>query len=259
MNKLFSFFIGFCILWAFVIEPNLLIVKKYSVHDETIKGLRIVLISDLHLRKNQSKKLIRIVNKINSLEPDMVLITGDFVNGMFSDNFMQECEIAKGLKNIKTNFGVYAVLGNHDCCRNETILVSELEKVDIKVLQNTNFYIKDKDLYIAGLKDDTTRVPDINKALKNTSPPRIVLMHSPDMYSEIHDRINLAVAGHNHGGQVCIPILGPLFLPAKTGKKYAYGFFDDGFKKMIVTRGIGTSIIHARFNCAPEVVVIEFY
>ena len=114
-------------------------------------------------------------------------------------------------------------------------------------------------MYIAGLKDDTTRVPDINKALKNTSLPRIVLMHSPDMYSEIHDRINLAVAGHNHGGQVCIPILGPFFLPAKTGKKYAYGFFDDGFKKMIVTKGIGTSIIHARFNCVPEVVVIEFY
>lgn len=259
MNKILVFIIGVCIIWAFTIEPDLLVVKKYRIQDKSMKGVRIGLISDLHLRENQSEKLIKIVDKVNSLNPDIVLITGDFINDPFTKDYMPESEIAKGLKNIKTNLGIYAVLGNHDCFKNETRLVSELGKVDIKVLQNSNFYIKEKKLYIAGLKDDTTRVPDINKALENTSLPRIVLMHSPDMYPQIQDKINLAVAGHNHGGQICMPVIGPLFLPAKTGRKYAYGFFDDGFKKMIVTKGIGTSSIHARFNCLPEIVLIEFY
>jgi len=133
------------------------------------------------------------------------------------------------------------------------------EHVFFKVLRNSNEFIETKGIYIAGIDDNTSSFPDIEKALNNTFCPRILLMHSPDFYESLRSHINLVVCGHNHGGQINIPFIGPLFVPAKTGRKYLYGFYDDIYKKMIVTKGIGNSILNVRFNCLPEIVLIEFY
>lgn len=258
MKKIILLFCTICIIWAVFIEPNLLTVTKYNITDKNLTALRVVLISDLHLKSNENKKAEKIVNKINKLNPDIVLITGDFLNGFDNvSSSMPEHEIAKNLERLETKYGVYSVLGNHDYSSKQK-LINELNNAGINVLQNDNRYIKEKNLFIAGIDDDTTGYPDINKALENTNNPRILLMHSPDMYDTLNQKVNLVVAGHNHGGQVRLPILGPMFLPAKTGKKYAYGFINNGFKKMIVTRGIGTSIVRARFLCIPEIVVVEF-
>lgn len=258
MRKISVILFLICFLWSVFVEPNLLCIKNYDIKDANLVGLRVVLISDLHLKPKESNKLNKIVTKINALNPDMVLITGDFLNGSYHENTMSEYDIAKGLKNINTKYGIYAVLGNHDCVQDETLLVRELENAEINVLRNNNIFIKDKNLYIAGVDDDTTRFPDVQKALSNTTVPRILLMHSPDEYDNLKQEVNLVVAGHNHAGQISLPILGPLFVPAKTGRKYAYGYTDNGFKKLIVTSGIGTSIVNARFNCLPEIVLISF-
>jgi len=258
MKKFLIILLILCLVWA-IIEPNLLVVKKYLICDKDLRDLRIVLISDLHLNKNQNKKLSKIVDRINNLNPEIVFITGDFICNAINNVSMNEHDIAQGLSKIKSSYGVFAVLGNHDYLKQELILVDELNNVGIKVLRNSNEFIETKGIYIAGIDDNTSSFPDIEKALNNTFCPRILLMHSPDFYESLRSHINLVVCGHNHGGQINIPFIGPLFVPAKTGRKYLYGFYDDIYKKMIVTKGIGNSILNVRFNCLPEIVLIEFY
>lgn len=246
-----------CLIDAVFIEPNIIQIKNYKIFDENLKNLKIVFISDLHLRKNQEEKLDKIVRKINLQNPDVVLSAGDFLSDSDTESLTPD-NIASGLAKIHAKYGFYTVLGNHDCRKDESYLVNYFEKKGLKVLQNSNCFIPAKNLYIAGIEDDTMRNPDLAKALENTDTPRILLMHSPDWYEKVNDDVSLILAGHNHGGQIQIPLLGPLFLPAKTGRKYACGFYSDESKKMIVTKGIGTSILDMRFNCLPEIVVIDF-
>lgn len=86
----------------------------------------------------------------------------------------------------------------------------------------------------------------------------ILLCHSPDVFPKVPKEVNLTLAGHVHGGQVRLPILGSLIVPSNYGDKYSQGLIEENGKKMIVTKGIGNSILNVRFNCIPEIVVIEF-
>ena len=78
------------------------------------------------------------------------------------------------------------------------------------------------------------------------------------MFPQIPDNIFLTLAGHTHGGQIRLPFIGALIIPSEYGEKYAKGLIKENNKTMIVTKGIGTSILPLRFNCPPEIVVIEF-
>ena len=86
--------------------------------------------------------------------------------------------------------------------------------------------------------------------------PAIVLSHDPDYFEELKLPYEFMLAGHTHGGQIQLPWIGALIVPSKYGTKYASGFFEDGGRKLFVTRGTGTSIIKARFLCPPEIAVI---
>ena len=114
------------------------------------------------------------------------------------------------------------------------------------------------DLWIAGVEDLQTGNPDITKALKNTSRPRILVTHSPDIYYDVKENVDLILAGHTHGGQVYIPLLGAPSVPSKYGSKFAERIINETQNTMIITKGIGTSILPVRFCAVPEIVVIEF-
>ena len=130
----------------------------------------------------------------------------------------------------------------------------------ITVLENRcrKIEVGQKTFYIAGIEDLTTGFPDVMRALKYAKPPVILLSHQPDVFPYLPQGINLTLAGHLHGGQVAIPFIGPIVAPSKFGVKYASGYFEEDGKKMIVTKGLGTSCLPIRFNCPPEIVVIEF-
>lgn len=87
-------------------------------------------------------------------------------------------------------------------------------------------------------------------------------IHNPELFPEIPSHVDLTLCGHTHGGQVVLPVLGIMgtkFVPLKHGNKYVRGFIEEDNKKMIVTNGLGTSILPVRFNAFPEIVVIDFY
>lgn len=268
LKKLFLILLGFLLLWGFYIEPNMLQVKTLNFHNENLKGLKIAFVSDFHIKKHQKNRLTNIVKKIKAQNPDLILSTGDFVSGHLEKQSLGIEDITHELSKLKPKYGFYTTLGNHDWWQNGEKIEQVLSKNGIVVLGNQNTFIKinKTKLYIAGIEDMETRNIDITKALKNTKSPTILLSHSPDVFpiitneqnSPLTKSIDLVLAGHTHGGQVKLPLFGALIVPSSYGQKYAEGLIVEKGKTMFVTKGIGTSILPVRFNCIPEIVVINF-
>lgn len=247
------------IIWLFL-EPNRLVVKRLKIKDEDLKGLKFVFASDFHIKFYEEKRLKKIVELINAENPDLVLSTGDFFSGYRNISTMSLDKIAKEFGNVKSKYGFYTSLGNHDYHRDNEKVSQILSQDGIVTLSNSNTFVQtdDKCLFVAGVEDLKTGKPDVEKALNGTNGATILLTHSPDVFENVPDSVNLTLAGHLHGGQVRLPIIGALFCPSKFGTKYASGYFEKGNKKMYVTAGIGTSKLPIRFLCTPEIVVIEF-
>ena len=238
------------IIWSFFIEPNLIKIKKLDLN---INNMKIVFISDLHIAKNDKKRLQKIVELINKQNPDLVLSGGDYIKGHDEKNTLSIEDQASELKNIKAP--IISVLGNHDCWYDKNRVTRVLEKNGIIVLSNSN--TKFKNIYIAGVEDLQTGNPDVKKALAGTQGKRILLTHSPDIYYDVKSDVDLILAGHVHGGQVRLPFLGALVVPSEYGNKFSYGLIQETQNKMFITKGLGTSILPIRFNSIPEIVVIN--
>ena len=251
MPKILSFLIILIFIWAFFIEPHLLVVKHYQV--DSLKGIRIVFASDFHISKFDRGRLRRVVKLINEQNPDIVIFGGDFIKGHDGKNTLAIEEQTKIFKAI--NSPVVTVLGNHDGWYDREKVARVLNESGIKVLENSN--TKLKGIYISGLEDLQTGYPDINKALDGTASPGILVTHSPDVYYDVKEKVDLILAGHTHGGQVSFPIIGAPVVPSEYGAKFARRVIKETDNLMIITKGIGTSILPIRFGSIPEIVVIN--
>ena len=249
--KIFLLIVLILFIWSFVIEPNLIVIKKYK--SNIFKGKKIVFVSDFHISKYDGCRLKRIVKLINKQNPDIVLSGGDYINGHTGKTTMEIEKIAKWLSNIKAP--VFSVLGNHDGWFDKYRVKKALEANGIKVLSNSN--IKFQDVTIAGVEDLQTGSPNIETALENAETPCILVSHTPDIYYDIKQNVDLILAGHVHGGQVRMPFWGSLIVPSEYGTKFAVGDYNETGNRMIVTKGLGTSILPVRFCALPEIVVIE--
>lgn len=260
MKKIFLIIVSLLIVWSIFVEPNLLTVKTLDLHVKGLSGLKVVFVGDFHVKPYQKKRLTNVVKKINEQNPDLILTTGDFVSSYNKKFSMSIKDIAKELSKLRSKYGVYAVLGNHDWKQGGEEITRELQNIGFVVLGNENKFINinGKKLYIAGVEDLTTRTVKLDKALEKTSQPTILLTHSPDVFPFITKKVDLTLAGHTHGGQIVLLIIGPPIVPSDYGKKYAQGLIVENNKIMFVTKGIGTSILPVRFNCMPEIVIINF-
>jgi hypothetical protein len=110
-------------------------------------------------------------------------------------------------------------------------------------------------IWIAGIGDKWEGKPDIASALAkvNNGAPIIALTHNPDIFPSIPARVALTIAGHTHGGQVALPIIGRPIVPSVFGQRYAAGHIVEGSKHLFVSSGIGTSILPVRFRVPPEI------
>lgn len=113
-------------------------------------------------------------------------------------------------------------------------------------------------MWIEGLADNVFDYANVNKmrsTIKNNDPV-ILLVHEPGLFDKIPEQIDLTLSAHSHGGKVRLPFIGSLILPKQAPKNYSQGYIRNKNKQMIVSRGICTSILPVRFNCAPEIVFI---
>ena len=268
--KIIGCFIGFaslCLFYGFFIEPKLLKTRNIAVASLNYEApkLRIALLSDIHIggRHVPAARIEDIVTHVNSLSPDIVLIPGDFINGHKSrtahDNAFN-LEVEKGLsylKGLEAPMGVFASIGNHDVWYDADFIAKQLKEANVVVLRNAAINLSNA-ICIVGLADhDTQQEDQAAFDLCETGSQPIALMHSPDSFPLLRSDTALAVAGHTHGGQINIPLIGRRVTATAAGRKYAYGKVEVNGILAFVTAGIGTSILPARFRSPPEVVLIE--
>jgi predicted MPP superfamily phosphohydrolase len=222
-------------------------------------GYRIAHISDLHL----SARIIRdhlpnIVAAVNRERPDLIAITGDYVTH-HRDNFWEMCPV---LAQLRAPDGVWSVLGNHDLCAGAESVIDVLNAAGIRTLRNQHHLLQrcGEQLVLAGIDDVVWGQPDLAATLDGLSAHSraVLLAHEPDFARDaaIDPRIVLQLSGHGHGGQIRVPgINKPLFLPS-FATQYPVGEYQVGGMTLYVTRGLGVSLLHMRFNCRPEIAII---
>lgn len=205
--------------------------------------------------------LDEVVARVNAEQPDIVVLLGDYViHGVLFGRFVAPERIAQSLSALSASQGVFAVLGNHDWWYDGARTRLALEAVGITVLENdaTARGLSDRRFWIAGLADDTTRQPDARRAVASVpgAEPVIVIAHDPAVFFDVPARALATLAGHMHGGQVYLPIVGALITPGRAPARFAYGHINEDGKDLFVTAGLGTSIIPARFNMPPEIAIL---
>lgn len=256
------FTVIFVPIWAFFIEPNLLIVRNISIKDSALKGLKVAYLSDLHICQDGKDYLLKIIRKVNDQKPDIILLGGDYiVVDIYKNKTMSPKEIATHLKGLKAKYGIFMVMGNHEAHSKAWKTISDTIKgSDIKVLQNENIQIQmpDKSFYVVGIGDFSNSRHNITKAFKDVKTPVIAFTHSPDLFPYIPDYVSITLAGHSHGGQVYIPFYGPLEKPRHLLGKYIKGFYEEDGKKMFVSSGIGNSHYKVRLFNLPEIIILDF-
>ncbi len=233
-----------------------------------LKGLRIAVIADLHggARFIGEAKIAQVVALANDAHPDLILLAGDYVvtsphGALKGDRHMPIAAIARLLGGLRAPLGVYAVLGNHDHWDDAPRIAAAFAAVHIEVLENAARAVPTPrgPLYLAGIGDAYTHHDAPARAL--AALPRgqraLCFTHSPDVFPQLPDACLLTVAGHSHGGQVDLPLLGRLVVPSKYGQRYAAGLVREGGKYLFVSTGIGTSLYPVRFRVPPEVSVLD--
>jgi hypothetical protein len=223
-------------------------------------------LADLHVGspRNGLDKLEEIVALTQHARPDLVLLAGDYViHGVAGGHFVPPEAAAGVLAGLEAPLGVYAVLGNHDWWLDGPRVRLALESAGIEVLEDRAVRLPTRrcELWLAGISDYNTRPHDVDKALGNVPPSASVIAftHNPDVFPQVPERVSLTVAGHTHGGQVWLPVLGRLVVPSRFGERYAIGHVVEDGHDLFVSSGLGTSILPVRFLVPPEVSVIDLF
>ncbi len=225
------------------------------------RPVRILLMSDIHVAGPDMppERLERIVAHANGLRPDVVLIAGDFISEKRAATHVYTFdEIAAPLAGLRTRLGTFAVLGNHDHWVDADAARAALGRANVSVLNNEA--ARAGPLAIGGLDDDHTGHADLGRtlaAMRAAGGIPILLSHSPDPFPDVPGRVPLMVAGHTHCGQISLPIIGPLATASRHGTRYACGRIDENGKTLIVSAGLGTSILPVRIGAVPDVWLIE--
>lgn len=273
--SLYAIFTLLLILIIWTIWGNTaLMVNTITISSEqipvTFSGFRIAQISDLH-NAEFGENNIKLLQMLSNSEPDIIVITGDLVDAQHTDidiaiDFTREAiQIAP----------VFYVTGNHEASllqynelkiRLETIGVVVLDDKKIELEQNTEkimlIGLSDPDFTIKG--NMFGEVPamistKLNNLIDNSKKYTIVLSHRPELFETYAScNVNLVLSGHAHGGQFRLPFVGGLVAPNQgLFPKYDAGLYTEGNTSMIVSRGIGNSIIPFRFNNRPEIIIVE--
>ncbi len=251
-----------------LIESHKVIVEEIPLTIQNLPpslvGTRIAQISDLHMGVNfRAEELYPSIRKINELQPEFVMITGDYIcdeNGRVDEMLAPLQELA---------CPAFAIWGNHDTWGHGWSIERVLSKAGVRLLWNESIEVKPH-LWLVGLDDVLCGRPDLRRALSGTKPnaSKLLMVHEPDYFLKIvksQAPIDAQFSGHTHGGQIRLPTLGrnnngygtqggtrPYILPSM-GKEYVMGLYRDGHQSLYVNRGLGFTGPPLRLNCPPEI------
>lgn len=224
------------------------------------RPMRIVLLSDLHVAGPDMppSRIARIADRINALKPDMVAIAGDFVSD--KRGATKRYPAAPGLAplaRLRARFGAWAVLGNHDHWRDAGEVTRALRRANVRILDNQAVTVGP--LRLGGVDDDFTGradVPATVAAMRAGPGSRVLLTHSPDVAPATPADVSLILAGHTHCGQIRLPLIGAISYESDHGDRYGCGVVVEGARRVVISAGLGTSVLPFRFGAPPDLWVL---
>lgn len=262
-----------------VVEPQRLTTRRYTVPiaglPAGLVGLRLVQFADPHLGPRVTESFVaEAVRRAIELQPDVVVFNGDYV----ADGVGEIDRVADLMKPLAdaARIGAVGVLGNHDWWGDGPRMRDAMRRVGVRMIDNDRVWIdagahkltdtpSPDGLALVGLGDLTEDVTDFDRAFDGveTRTPRVVVAHQPDSAElpEMKDpdgpRVDLLLSGHTHGGQVRIPFIGTPLVPSKFGQRYAGGLIQHPRFPVVVSRGVGLSLLPVRIGVPPELTLIE--
>lgn len=269
--------------YGFFIEPiHRLRVQSWPIRPAgwTAGPLKIAVVTDLHMGEPWVTlgRLRRIVARTNALGADLIVILGDLPGGRFVHKRVPTEATAGVLAGLSAPLGVHAILGNHDWWQDHaaqargggpSAVAAILRDAGIPVLENQAVKVGQGEsaFWLAGLADQLAIVvrdgvyrglDDLPGTLATITDdaPVILLAHEPDIFPKVPDRVALTLSGHTHGGQVRFMGWSPV-VPSAYGNRYAYGWVREGNRDLVVSGGIGCSILPIRLGVVPEITLVE--
>jgi len=237
--------------------------KTHQVQKLTVpfgRSLRVVQLTDLHAGIFMTRQEIRrYADQAAALQPDLFVLTGDFISTSIS--FLPGC--LEEMARVQARYGTFATLGNHEHWYGE---LSDLQAIfrncGIPLLHNTHQVIQTKQgpFAVAGIDDMRSGRPDLDEAVAglDSSVPTILLSHRPEIFPRAAARgISLTLSGHYHGGQVKLRLPGGDLSLAHLRTPYPEGLYRTETCYLYVSRGIGTTFTPVRLNAPPEVTLIH--
>jgi predicted MPP superfamily phosphohydrolase len=260
---------------GYIIEPLSLETTEFELTLTNLvaneRPLRIVHLTDTHVARYGPREA-KVVSEVRKLEPDIILMTGDYLNTSYALDPQAAADWRRFVSQLHAPHGIYAVRGTleHTLERMATLLEGteviwlEQEAVEVEVRGQTVTLVgvacsHDQARDTARLEDALTKVS--RRGESQTASTTILLYHSPDLILEAVEReVDLVLGGHTHGGQVRLPLLGPVITYSHFGRRYAAGLYQESGTQMVISRGIGLeggAAPRVRFFCRPEVVSID--
>ena len=214
-----------------------------------LSGIQITHLSDLHFTGRVSREFFeRVVDEANRLESDVIAITGDIID-------RAECLswVAPVLGRLQAKHGVFFILGNHDARPGEKAVRTALVEAGLISLGGESVMIEHDGFQLLLAGDERPwfgEAPPLDG--RSEADVRVLLSHTPDQYAWARQQgFDIVLAGHTHGGQVKLPLIGPVISPSLHGARYADGVFDESPTVMHVSRGL-SGLQPFRFGCPPE-------
>jgi predicted MPP superfamily phosphohydrolase len=260
-------------LWGLIIEPHRLRLTELTLVTDRLTAdaspIRILHISDLHIERltRREENVLRIVKEN---EPDLIVITGDYVNLSYNQDPITHAQVRQLLSQLSAPYGVYATLGSPPVDLRDAV-IPIFDGLPIRLMRHDCEMInlgQGRELALLGM-DCTHHLPTDRQRLDflMTNAPenvlRIFLYHSPELMPEaVLHNINLYLCGHTHGGQVRLPLIGPLLTSSQLGRRYVMGLYQEKGTHLYVSRGIGLEGLSAprvRFLAPPEMTLITLH